>query len=104
MEYTTSTQSTRGVTLTTVHFTGTGREKRWAVRMEQYYAALTSAAAAYSRTLEPHDRYVCRIDVETAGDETQVTVTLSHKRPGCQTARRQLHHRWRRGILWLSIL
>lgn len=104
MEYTTSTQSTRGVTLTTVHFTGTGKERRWAVRMDRFYAALTSSAAAYSRTLEPYDRYVCWIDVEPAGDEMHVSVSLSHKRPGCKTARRQLHHLWRRGILWLSIL
>lgn len=101
MEYTTSTQSTQRMTLTTVHFTGTGREKRWASRMERYYAALTQAVTEYSRTLAPHEHYVCQIFVEAEdGEVVWVRVTLSHKRPGCVTARRQLWHRWWRGILW----
>lgn len=102
MQYNYENKVDRGFCLTQVHFSGEGKQRRFARRMEHFYGTLAKTAQAYAtRCLreDPHSCYVCRMEVEPAQDGCIVTVVLSHRRPGMVSRRKQLCHRWQKGML-----
>lgn len=106
MQYNFESKVERGFCLTLVHFSGEGKQQRWARRMERFYGTLAKTAQAYATQClreDPHSCYVCRMDVapgkEPEQDGCLVTVVLSHRRPGMGSRRKQLCHRWQKGLL-----
>lgn len=102
MQYTSITKNMRGFSLTMVHFTGEGKESRYARYMNRFYDALAQAAQDYATACgneDCHSRYTCHMQATADGGRTIVTVSLSHKRPGMVSGRKQIQYRWCRGVL-----
>lgn len=103
MQITWTEQHGCGASLTVVRFSGDGRERRWARRMDRFYEALGKAAWQYAEQcleVDPHARYACCMDAVAEGDQVLVTVTISHKHPGMVSRKKELCHVWRKGVLW----
>lgn len=102
MQYTFESQNRRGLCLATVQFTGEGREKRWARRMNRFYEALVRAVQAYANDSlqgERHSLYICRMETQPVDDGILVRVALVQKRPGVVSSHKEMRHHWQKGVL-----